>query len=469
MSYARRTIFTLAVTVGVTAATFAMLGWNVNAQQYAKGQAVNNLPNPYMTIENFFAFPDANTPGPTQGELPKPRQWGSSSTVDIDKDGKTIWIAERCGANSCLNSPTVDPVLHFDERGKLLKSFGAGMILFPHGIHVDRDGNIWIADGQGNPPPAAGRGAAAPADGAAPAGRGAAAAGAGRGGRGAAADGGAAAGGRGAAAADGAPAAAGGGRGAGAGGGRGAGAAPAAPAYVGNPPATFNPATFVPPPGATKGHQVFKFSPDGKVLMTIGKPGGAAPPECCYQPNDVITNAAGEIFISEGHNAGTGLIFKYDKTGKLIKIIGKAGTGPGEFSIPHALAFDSRGRLFVADRGNVRIQILDQEGKFLEEWYQFSRLSGIFIDKNDMLYGADSESSPSSNAAVPGTPAWIRGIRIGSAKDGKVQYFIPDPEYDPMTPAGGTSAAEGVAADAAGNVYGAEVGPRKIHKYVKRP
>jgi hypothetical protein len=202
--------------------------------------------------------------------------------------------------------------------------------------------------------------------------------------------------------------------------------------------------------------------------MTIGKPGGGAPPECCFQPNDVITNANGDIFISEGHNAGTGIIFKFDKTGKFIKIIGKAGAGPGEFSIPHALAFDSRGRLFVADRGNVRIQILDQEGKFLEEWYQFSRLSGIFIDKNDVLYGADSESSPTANAAVPGTPAWIRGIRIGSAKDGTVQYFIPDPEYAPDVPPGGTSAAEGVAADAAGNIYGAEVGPMKVHKYVKK-
>ena len=214
---------------------------------------------------------------------------------------------------------------------------------------------------------------------------------------------------------------------------------------------------------------MFKFSPDGKVLMTIGKPGGAAPPECCYQPNDVITNAAGEIFISEGHNAGTGLIFKYDKTGKLIKIIGKAGTGPGEFSIPHALAFDSRGRLFVADRGNVRIQILDQEGKFLEEWYQFSRLSGIFIDKNDMVYGADSESSPLPTRPYRGLPPGFAASGSAAQRMARFNTSFRILSTDPMTPAGGTSAAEGVAVDAAGNVYGAEVGPRKIHKYVKRP
>jgi len=442
-----------AVVAGITVATVAIAGWTIHAQQYGKGQAVNNLPNPYMTIDNYFT-------------LPGDRKFGATSTVDIDKDGKTVWIAERCGANSgCLANPTVDPILHFDEKGKLLGSFGAGLIVSPHGIHVDRDGNIWIADYQDNAP-AAGRGGAG-ADGARGAARGAgagaAAGGRGAGGRGAADAG--AAGGRGAPAAADAPAGAAAGRGAG--GARGAAPADAPggqQAARGAAPAT--PAPFGPRPGATKGHQVWKFSPQGKVLLTLGKAGGAAPPECCYQPNDVITNANGDIFVSEGHGNGTGLILKFDKTGKFIKQIGKPGSGPGEFSIPHALAFDSRGRLFVADRGNVRLQILDQEGKFLEEWYQFSRLSGIYIDKNDVLYGADSESTPASNPTPEGSPAWIKGIRIGSAKDGKVQYFIPDPELR-LNPTG-TSAAEGVAADAAGNIYGAEVGPMKVHKYVRK-
>jgi hypothetical protein len=202
--------------------------------------------------------------------------------------------------------------------------------------------------------------------------------------------------------------------------------------------------------------------------MSLGKAGGGAPgagtPEYFYQPNDVITNQAGEIFVAERHGGG-GRILKFTRDGKFIKAWGEQGSGPGQFSTPHSLAFDSRGRLFVADRGNVRIQIFDQEGKFLEEWYQFSRLSGIYIDRNDMLYGADSESSPTSN---PG--GWRRGIRIGSAKDGKVTAFIPDPDhtnYKDGSP-GGTSAAEGVAVDAAGNVYGAEVGPRGVKKYQRK-
>jgi hypothetical protein len=107
----------------------------------------------------------------------------------------------------------------------------------------------------------------------------------------------------------------------------------------------------------------------------------------------------------------------------------------------------------------VRLQIFDAHYTFLEEWKQFSRLSGIYIDKHDMLYGADSESSPASH---PG--GWKRGMRIGSAKDGKVMYFIPDPEQNPTS----TSAAEGVAVDAAGNIYGAEVGPKAVRKYTKK-
>ena len=210
------------------------------------------------------------------------------------------------------------------------------------------------------------------------------------------------------------------------------------------------------------GHQVFKFDKTGKLLMTIGRKGGAKPPEeCCYQPNDVLVAPNGDIYVAQGHGtAGVNYIFKFDKTGKLLSTMGKDGAGPGEFNQPHALAMDSKGRLYVGDRGNNRIQIFDQNFKFLGEWKQFSRPSGVAIDKKDNLYSADSESG----SVNPAHGAWKRGLRIGSAKDGKVLYFIPDPRPD----ATGTSAAEGVAADAAGNLYGAEVGPMKVQKYVKK-
>jgi hypothetical protein len=216
---------------------------------------------------------------------------------------------------------------------------------------------------------------------------------------------------------------------------------------------------------------VFKFSPEGKLLLTLGKPGGNRPGETpdqssFWEPNDVITNAGGEIFVAEGHNNNSPYqrISKFDRNGKFLKDWGKPGSGPGEFRQPHGLAFDSKGRLFVADRGNDRIQIFDQDGKLLEHgWEQYSRISGLWIDPKDMLYAADSESG----SVAPARKDWKRGIRIGSVrdgKDGKIQFFIPDPS----TATSGTLAAEGVAVDAAGNVYGAEVGPAQLKKYVRK-
>jgi sugar lactone lactonase YvrE len=214
-----------------------------------------------------------------------------------------------------------------------------------------------------------------------------------------------------------------------------------------------------------KGHQVFKFNPDGKVLMTLGKAGVPGDgPDTFNQPNAVAIAPNGDIFVSDGHNTGrnNARVVKFSKDGKFIKQWGGHGSGAGQFEMPHTLAFDSKGRLFVGDRGNNRIQIFDQDGKFLAEMKQFGRPSGVYIDKNDTIYVADSESAEGGTYAPH--PGWKRGIRIGSAKDGTVTAFIPDPSPG----AGATSAAEGVVADAAGNVYGAEVGPKDVKKYVKK-
>lgn len=336
---------------------------------------VNDLPNPYATIEGW-------------AKMPAGRTWGSTSAVDIAADG-TIWVAERCGANTCMESD-LDPVLHFDKQGNLIQSFGRGLIGSPHGIAVDAEGNVWITDWQDNAP-------AAPRP-----------------------------------TTDEERAAA-----------RRARAAAKGPA-----------------PGATKGSQIWKFSPDGEVLMTLGTPGGAAEPGYFYHPSDVLIAPDGHIFVADGHGEGAARILKFTADGTLVKTWGKKGSANGEFDGDHALAMDSQGRLFVGDRSNNRVQIFDQDGNFIDVWYQFGRPSGLFIDANDMLYVADSESG----SVAPAQKAWKRGIRIGSAKTGEVMSLIPDPDED----ATGTSAAEGVAVDQAGNVYGAEVGPRALKKYVKQ-
>ena len=336
--------------------TLAALGTEAAAQA-APIAPTNDLPNPYRTITGW-------------ARMPQGRAWGSTSAVEIDRDGVSIWVGERCGANSCAGS-NLDPILKFDSTGALVKSFGAGLLLSPHGIFVDREDNVWVTD-----------------------------------------------------------------------------CACTGTAEQNNTPG--------------KGHQVFKFSADGTLLLTLGKAGGGRDSAYFYQPNDVLVAPNGNIFVAEGHSNAAGAnarILKFDKTGKLLTSWGVKGSGPGELAQPHALALDSRGRLFVGDRSNNRIQIFDQNGKVLGEWSQFSRPSGIYIDKDDMIYVADSESG----SVNPAHGSWKRGVRIGSTRDGRVQSFIPDPAEN----ATGTSAAEGVAVDARGNIYGAEVGPKALRRYVK--
>jgi sugar lactone lactonase YvrE len=210
-----------------------------------------------------------------------------------------------------------------------------------------------------------------------------------------------------------------------------------------------------------KGHQVFKLSPDGKVLMTLGKPGVAGEgPDMFNGPTDVVVAPNGDIFISDGHDPNSnGRVVKFSKDGKFIKAWGKHGSGPGEFITPHSITMDSRGRIFVADRGNSRVQIFDQDGRFLGQWKQFGRPSGIYIDKKDNIYVADSQSNAKQN------PGFKRGIYIGSAKTGKVSAMIPFVEPDPN--ANNNAGIEGITADAMGNIYGGQTTGMILHKYAK--
>jgi DNA-binding beta-propeller fold protein YncE len=368
---------TTRVRAALVTAAAALVVLPVVAFAQADMQPNNDLPNPYQTIEGWAKMP----PG---------RSFGSSSAVDVDPDGTSIWVAERCSTNQrgCLTNPTLDPIMKFDADGNMVTSFGAGMMVWPHGIYVDHDGNVWVVDGQNNVP--------------------------------------------------GAP--------------RGGGAPP-------------------PPPDRVYGMQVMKFSPTGELLMTLGAPGGVpmADMEAAgqgndyfWQPNDVLVAPNGDIFVGEGHGSGRDRIIKFDSEGNYLMEWGESGDGPGQFNQPHSLAMDSQGRLFVADRANNRIQIFDQDGNFIDMWYQFSRLSGIYIDANDILYGADSESG----SVNPDHGNWTRGIRVGSARTGEVMYLIPDPNPDCR----GTCTAEGVVADANGVIYGAEVGPApgRLQRYVRR-
>ena len=339
---------------------------------HADVEPINNLPNPYETQRDW-------------GTLPNGRSWGSVSAVNVDVDGVHIWAGDRCGTNSCAES-SVDPIVKLDPNGNVVQSFGAGEITWPHGMDVDSEGNVWVADAR----------------------------------------------------------------------------SPNARELERTPNAPM------------KGHQVVKFSPTGEVLLVLGTPGETGhPPTHFTEPNDVVVGPNGNIYVGESHGAqfedeagpnSVGRITKWAPDGTFIKSWGSWGFEDGQFRAPHSLAFDSQGRLFVADRGNRRIQIFDQEGGHMDTWYQFSRISGLFIDDNDMLYAIDSESDDNYN------PGWRKGLRVGSARTGEVLYFIPEHVSERPSGMGGYGTmGEGVTVDAAGNIIGGEVGPvQGLTKFVPR-
>tara|TARA_B100001179_G_scaffold173049_1_gene128470 strand:+ start:349 stop:1497 length:1149 start_codon:yes stop_codon:yes gene_type:complete len=370
MSFVRRwTMLVVTIIVFVPGTSLAQRGARGPAE-HANVEPINNLPNPYETVRDW-------------GTLPDGRRWGSVSAVNVDIDGVHIWAADRCGANSCAES-NVAPIVKLDPAGNVVQAIGAELFMWPHGMDIDSDGNIWIAD-----------------------------------------------------------------------------AATVA-------------ATGPSPTPSGRGHTVIKLSPDGDVLLTLGTAGEPGdPPNRLTQPNDVLIAPDGSIFVGEGHGAqfldeagpdALSRISKFAPDGTFIKSWGSWGYGTGEFRAPHSLSMDSQGRLFVADRGNRRIQIFDQEGTHLDTWYQFSRNSGIFIDANDMLYAIDSESDDNYN------PGWRKGLRVGNARTGEVLYFVPEHVSERASGMGGYgSMGEGVTADSAGNVYGGEVGPiQGLTKFIPR-
>jgi sugar lactone lactonase YvrE len=336
----------------------------------------NDLPSPYRSVMPW-------------GKLPEGHAWGALNGVAVDNDGRSLWVVDRCGANpevppgesaflydSCAGSDWA-PVHKLDPEGNIVRSFGAGMFVFPHKIYPDREGNVWVVDMR---------------------------------------------------------------------------------AMNAREKAKY-------PNAKPAGHTVVKFAPDGKVLMTIGTPGIAGnPPAALTEPCSIAIAENGDLFIAEGHSGQSpkaapdtvARISRFTRDGKFIRSFGKLGSGPAEFRTPHDITIDEKGRLFVADRGNHRIQVLDLDGNYLAEWKQYGRPSGIAL-RSGLVYVADSES----NGVAP-NPGWKRGIRVGELASGKLLYRIPDP-----LELKGTSAAEGVAVDALGNVYGGEVGPRRLVKHFR--
>ncbi|MGE0161121.1 MAG: peptidyl-alpha-hydroxyglycine alpha-amidating lyase family protein, partial [Gemmatimonadales bacterium] len=191
---------------------------------------------------------------------------------------------------------------------------------------------------------------------------------------------------------------------------------------------------------AGKGHTVMKHARDGRVLMTLGTPGVAGSGRDAFDgPSDVLVAPDGSIFVADGH--GNDRVVKFSADGEFLMEWGTEGTMLGQFNEPHALAMDSRGRLFVADRLNQRIQVFDQNGRFLAVWPAI-QASGLHIAPGDIVYVADYQLR--------------QGIVIARASDFQEIGFIDG------------TLAEAVTVDAAGNVYTGESIPRNVKRFERR-
>jgi sugar lactone lactonase YvrE len=315
----------------------------------------NAMNNPFRMVPNWPAPPADIKLGPVIGIVP---------------DGKGgTWIHHRADP----------PIIHFDQSGKAVASFGKGAFVQAHGFCRDQQGNFWAGDGG---------------------------------------------------------------------------------AFLATTGEEI-------PEAKGRGYQFFKFSPDGKLLLTLGKAGvSKAGPDTFISPTACAVASNGDIVIADGHiprgksaQQDGDRIVRFTRDGKFVGSWGRQGAGPGEFMGPHAVAFDSRGRLFVADRSNNRIQIFDARMNFIDEWRHFGRPSGMAIMKDDTLIVADSESSKTiggPDGRVVRNAGWENGIRIGSAKDGSLLYFIEG--TDP----------EGMGADEMGNVYAGLTGRAILQKWVRK-
>jgi DNA-binding beta-propeller fold protein YncE len=194
-------------------------------------------------------------------------------------------------------------------------------------------------------------------------------------------------------------------------------------------------------------HQVIKYDPTGKVLLTLGvrnKKGNTK--ERFNQPADVAVSAAGDIYVADGY--GNSRVVKFSKEGKYLKEWGKKGKAPGEFNLVHAIFLDGKGKVFVGDRENDRVQVFDTDGKFLEQWRDIGAPYGLFLQNGQRMLVADGRGDVVRIMDLSGkvlTRFGMKGVAAG-------QFQMP----------------HGICADSRGVIYVTEGDGERVQKFVAR-
>ncbi len=263
--------------------------------------------------------------------LPEGLKFGSVSGVAVDGNGYLI-VAHR-GER---------PILVYDPSGKLVQMFGDGELKMVHGLRIDSDNNIWVTD--------------------------------------------------------------------------------------------------------IEHHVAIKYSPSGKVLLTLGKRGVAGDDEATFnRPTDVAIAPGGEIFVSDGY--GNNRIVKFTKDGKFVKAWGTRGKEDGQLNLPHCAQFDSKGLLHVADRENDRVQVFDQEGQLVRKYDGFAPF-GLLIAPDQTVYVADGRAHECVHLAADGKVL----AKWGSKGEEPGQLGLP----------------HCLALDRSGNVYVGEIEGKRLQRFVRK-
>lgn len=215
-------------------------------------------------------------------------------------------------------------------------------------------------------------------------------------------------------------------------------------------------------------HVIMKFTPEGKLLQTLGTRGHAGCDATHLdKPTDMAITPSGDVFVSDGY--GNNRVVHFDRNGKFVKDWGKLGSKPGEFSTPHAIAMDSKGKLYVADRNNVRVQVFDQSGKLLDVWQDLLVPWGFCVTKDDSIWvcGSSPMQWRESDNALGCPPKDQVFMRFNP--DGKLLQLWTIPKgADGLEKPGELNWVHALAVDSRGNIYAGDIIGKRAQKFNKK-